>query len=145
MLSATVERHRATTREDRSWKSITYMLEWRIIKNTTAVAVAYPGRQRAEGRGVISNTPRAVMKLVNRLSRNEEKMTVSRSSNVWERFLNLVTAMSVTAELGDISQFESLRQLMAYLGLVPSEKSSGGKQSRGGIAKTVMVGYGGFR
>ncbi len=51
------------------------------------------------------------------------------------RGVNFVTAMSVTAELGDISRFESPRQLMAYLGLVPSEESSGGKQNRGGITK----------
>jgi transposase len=52
------------------------------------------------------------------------------------RGVKLVTAMSVTAELGDISRFDSPRQLMAYLGLVPSEESSGGKQNRGGITKT---------
>jgi transposase len=52
------------------------------------------------------------------------------------RGVNLVTAMSVTAELGDISRFESPRQLMAYVGLVPSEGSSGGKTIRGGITKT---------
>jgi transposase len=51
------------------------------------------------------------------------------------RGVKLVTAMSVTAELGDISRFDSPRQLMAYLGLVPSEESSGGKQRRGGITK----------
>jgi len=52
------------------------------------------------------------------------------------RGVNLVTAMSVVAELGDISRFDSPRQLMAYLGLVPSEDSSGGKTIRGGITKT---------
>lgn len=52
------------------------------------------------------------------------------------RGVRLVTAMTVVAELGDISRFESARQLMAYLGLVPSEHSSGGKQRRGGITKS---------
>lgn len=51
------------------------------------------------------------------------------------RGISLVTAMTVVAELGDISRFESARQVMAYLGLVPSEHSSGGKQRRGGITK----------
>jgi transposase len=50
--------------------------------------------------------------------------------------VKLVTAMTVVAELGDISRFESARQLMAYLGLVPSEHSSGPKQKRGGITKS---------
>ena len=52
------------------------------------------------------------------------------------RGVNLVTAMTIVAELGDISRFESAPQLMAYLGLVPSEHSSGSTKQRGGITKT---------
>ena len=40
------------------------------------------------------------------------------------------------AELGDISRFDKPRQLMAFLGLVPSEYSSGGKRRLGSITKT---------
>jgi transposase len=52
------------------------------------------------------------------------------------RGVELVTAMTVVAELGDISRFESPRQVMAHLGLVPSEHSSGNRKQRGGITKT---------
>jgi transposase len=52
------------------------------------------------------------------------------------RGVSLVTAMTTVAELGDISRFESARQLMAYLGLVPSEHSTGQRQKRGGITKS---------
>jgi hypothetical protein len=45
------------------------------------------------------------------------------------------TAITVVAEVGDISRFASPRQLMAYLGLVPSERSSGTSVRRGGITK----------
>lgn len=51
------------------------------------------------------------------------------------RGVNLITAVTVMAELGDISRFDSPRQLMAHLGLVPSEHSSGGTRKRGGITK----------
>ena len=51
------------------------------------------------------------------------------------RGVSLITAMTVLAELGDISRFESPRQLMAYLGLVPSEHSSGGTRRQGPITK----------
>ena len=44
-------------------------------------------------------------------------------------------AVSV-AEIGDLRRFASAPQLMAYLGVVPSEHSSGGTKSRGGITKT---------
>ncbi len=52
------------------------------------------------------------------------------------RGCRLITAMTVVAELGDITRFDSPRQLMKYLGLVPSESSSGPKTRRGGITKT---------
>ena len=52
------------------------------------------------------------------------------------RGINLLTAVTIVAELGDLSRFESAPQLMAYLGLVPSEYSSGGSRNRGGITKT---------
>lgn len=52
------------------------------------------------------------------------------------RGVNLLTATTVIAEIGDLHRFESAPQLMAYLGLVPSEHSSGPKQTRGAITKT---------
>lgn len=52
------------------------------------------------------------------------------------RGVNLLTATTVMAEIGDLRRFASAPQLMAYLGVVPSEHSSGGTQSRGGITKT---------
>ena len=52
------------------------------------------------------------------------------------RGVSLITAMTVLAELGDISRFDSPRQLMAYLGLVPSENSSGPHRRQGAITKT---------
>jgi len=47
-----------------------------------------------------------------------------------------ISAVTVVAELGRISRFESARQLMGYSGAVPSEASSGQRQRRGSITKT---------
>ena len=52
------------------------------------------------------------------------------------RGINLLTAVTIVAEIGDLKRFASAPQLMAYLGLVPSEYSSGPSKSRGGITKT---------
>lgn len=46
-----------------------------------------------------------------------------------------VASMVVTSELGDITRFKHPRQLMAYLGLVPSEESSGTTRKQGPITK----------
>ena len=52
------------------------------------------------------------------------------------RGIDKVAAMVLLAELGDISRFESPRQLMAYLGLVPSEHSTGKRRRQGAITLT---------
>jgi transposase len=52
------------------------------------------------------------------------------------RGFQLVASMVVISELGDLSRFRHPRQLMAYLGLVPSEASSGGKRHQGAITKS---------
>ena len=51
------------------------------------------------------------------------------------RGVALVAAATLVAELGDITRFDDPRQLMAYVGLVPSEHSSGGKRRQGGLTK----------
>ena len=51
------------------------------------------------------------------------------------RGVGLVAAATLVAELGDITRFTNPRQLMAYLGLVPAEHSSGRTRRQGGITK----------
>ena len=51
------------------------------------------------------------------------------------RGVAFLTAVTFVAEIGDVRRFETPRQLMAYLGLVPSERSTGEQTRRGGITK----------
>ncbi len=51
------------------------------------------------------------------------------------RGLDTHSAMVLVTEIGDFRRFESPRQLMAYVGLVPSEHSSGQRERRGSITK----------
>jgi transposase len=48
------------------------------------------------------------------------------------RGIDLIAAVAVVAEIGDLSRFQNPRELMGYLGLVPSESSTGDKVNRGG-------------
>ena len=52
------------------------------------------------------------------------------------RGIDTLTAMLVLAELHDFRRFKSPRALMAYLGLVPGEDSTGEKHRRGRITRT---------
>ena len=52
------------------------------------------------------------------------------------RGIGLVAAAILAAELGDLRRFKNARSLMAYVGLVPSEVSSGARRRKGAITKT---------
>ncbi len=70
--------------------------------------------------------------------------TAAHASPIWPviealmalRGISLLAAVTVVAELGDLARFAGAPQLMAHLGLVPSEHSSGKRERRGGITKT---------
>jgi transposase len=49
--------------------------------------------------------------------------------------IKTLIALSFITEIGDFRRFSSAAQFMAFLGLVPSEHSSGNKRRQGGITK----------
>ncbi len=52
------------------------------------------------------------------------------------RGISLIVAATIAAELGDLTRFENPGKLMAFLGLIPSEHSSGERVKKGSITKT---------
>jgi transposase len=52
------------------------------------------------------------------------------------RGIDTLSAVGLCAEIGDFARFDSPTKLMNYLGLVPSENSSGEKRRQGAITKT---------
>jgi transposase len=88
------------------------------------------------------DTVKAMGRRVDALDRQLE--ATARESVFWPmiealmalRGVSLLAATTIVAEIGDLHRFTSAPQLMAYLGLVPSEHSSGATKSRGGITKT---------
>ena len=86
-----------------------------------------------------------VKMLTKRVDALDEQLEISATESVFYpvieslmalRGISLLTATTIVAEIGDLKRFASAPQLMAYLGLVPSEHSSGQSKSRGGITKT---------
>ncbi len=99
----------------------------------------------AAQRVVLEDALTAIATASERITRLEEQMTALLES--WPmrpvvkalmgmRGFALVGAMVLTSELGGAWRFEHPRQLMAYLGLVPSEHTSSDKRRQGGITKT---------
>jgi len=88
---------------------------------------------------------RAIDEHAERLARTEEHLTEAVASwrlhPVVEAYQGLrgvqqVTAVTVAAELGDLTRFDSPRQLAAFVGLIPSEHSSGERRRQGAITKS---------
>lgn len=87
---------------------------------------------------------RAVDEQVDRLQRIEAEL--QELAPRWRRYpvvealqalrgVQWVVALTVVAELGDLTRFDNPRQLAAFVGLVPSEYSSGAARRQGGITK----------
>ena len=85
---------------------------------------------------------------VNEASERVERLTQSRELEQaqwrWRPVVNalqacrgirLIHAMRIVAELGDLARFSHPRQLMGYLGLIPSEDSTGQRRHQGAITK----------
>jgi transposase len=74
-----------------------------------------------------------------RIQSNEWRMKPAVEALMCMRGFDIVAAVTFIAELGDLSRFAHPRQLMAYLGLVPSEYSSGQSRRQGAITKAGNV------
>ena len=90
-----------------------------------------------EYRDTIDKTERRVERLTDQLRQLTPAWRwapVVEALQAW-RGVSLVTAVGLVVEIGDIRRVDHPRLLMAYLGLVPSEYSSGPSVRRGGITK----------
>jgi len=86
----------------------------------------------------------ALVSYEDRLARLDERIEeIARSPRYRERVnrlrcfkgIDYLTALALICEVGDFMRFGSAESFMAYLGLVPSENSSGGARRQGGITK----------
>jgi transposase len=86
----------------------------------------------------------AIDDCIKRVARLKEKMIELLKDWEWKpvvhalmacRGFQEVAAMTIISELGDLRRFDHPRKLMAFLGLVPGENSTGSKRSQGAITK----------
>lgn len=125
-----------------------YGLRFNETKNWTKKHWAWLKRMQLEQRHaqqVLNNYMLAIEQIEERLKELDAHIEQAAADEAyaeqvgWLRCLrgvDTVTAMTILAELHDFRRFAHPRQLMAYLGLVPSEYSSGSRVRRQGITKT---------
>jgi transposase len=92
----------------------------------------------AEYRQAVGEAEARVRRLTQVLAQQVEhwRMHALVSAVMTLRGLDLVAATTIVAELGDLRRFAHPRELMGYVGLVPSEHSTGSKRRQGAITKT---------
>jgi transposase len=87
----------------------------------------------------------AIEGLVHRRSELERRIEALVPGSAWEREvarlrcprgIDTLTAVGLAAEIGDFARFARAGQLMSYVGLVPSEASTGEQRRLGSITKT---------
>jgi transposase len=103
-----------------------------VVCATPAQQIVFPEYVRA----VHEHTAR-LQRLVQEL---QEQITSWRLHPVVEalealRGVQFTVAVTLVAELGDLTRVENPRQLMKYLGLIPSEYSSGERRRQGSSTK----------
>ena len=101
--------------------------------------------EHAAERAVVDDYLLAIAQVESRLVELDVRLTETAQTDPYRepvawlrcfRGIDTLTAMLILAELHDFRRFPHARALMAYLGLVPSEDSSGDRHRRGRITKT---------
>jgi transposase len=124
-------------RHDRHWEGTTWTTRHRDW--IRGQKFAYPAQQR-----VLED----YLKTVEDLAERVERLTAQVEKLVQEtalaplvkalqafRGVSVVSAVTIAAEAGDLRRFKTARQFMSYVGLVPSEDSSGKRRRQGAITR----------
>jgi transposase len=100
--------------------------------------------EHAADQAILDDHLLALEQLESRLAALDGKLEATSREAPWAqpvawlrcfRGIETLTALALLAEIHDWRRFASPRELMAYLGMVPSERSSGGKERRGKITR----------
>jgi transposase len=124
-------------RHDRHWEHTTWTVKHRDWIRTQKFA--YPAQQR-----VLED----YLKTVEDLAERVERLTAQVTELVQEtalaplvqalqafRGISVVSAVTIAAEAGDLRRFATASQFMSYVGLVPSEDSTGKRRRQGAITR----------
>jgi len=124
-------------RQDRRWEGTTWTQKHRDWIRSQRFA--YPAQQR-----VLEDYLKAVEDLaerVERLTRQVEELAEETALAPLVKALqafrgiSVVSAVTIAAEVGDLRRFATPGQFMAYIGLVPSEDSTGKRRRQGAITR----------
>lgn len=104
------------------------------------IAMPMPAQQIVfqEYMHAVDEAHQRVERITEQLRQNVESWRMAPTAGALQalRGVSLIAAASILSELGDLTRFDHPRSLMAFVGLVPSQYSSGPHQKLGAITKT---------
>jgi transposase len=124
-------------RHDRHWEGTTWTQKHRDW--IRGQRFAYPAQQR-----VLEDYLKSVEDLAERVTRLTQAVEALVEETVLAplvkalqafRGISTVSAVTIAAEVGDLRRFATAGQFMSYVGLVPSEKSTGKRRRQGAITR----------
>lgn len=94
----------------------------------------FAAARRADLLGQLAEMDRAIAEL-DRMVREQAEAHAAAVRLMSHPGVGPVTALAFVLTIGDVGRFKRSRQVASYLGLIPTERSSGGKQRLGHISK----------
>ncbi len=124
-------------RHDRHWEGTTWTVRHRDWIRTQKFA--YPAQQRVleDYLKTVEDLAERVKRLTAQVEELVEETTLAPLVKALQAFrgVSVVSAVTIAAEAGDLRRFATARQFMSYVGLVPSEDSSGKRRRQGAITR----------
>jgi transposase len=124
-------------RHDRHWDGTTWTVKHRDWIRTQKFA--YPAQQRVleDYLKTVEDLAERVERLTAQLAELVQETTLAPLVKALQAFrgVSVVSAVTIAAEAGDLRRFATASQFMSYVGLVPSEDSSGKRRRQGAITR----------
>lgn len=124
-------------RHDRHWEATTWTrkhLDW-----IRSQRFDYPAQQRVleDYLKAVEDLAERVERLTDQVAQLVEQTTLAPLVQALQAFrgISVVSAVTIAAEAGDLRRFATAGQFMAYVGLVPSEDSTGKRRRQGPITR----------
>jgi len=124
-------------RHDRHWQGTTWTLKHRDWIRTQKFA--YPAQQRVleDYLKTVEDLAERVARLTQSVAELVEETVLAPLVKALQAFrgISTVSAVTIAAEVGDLRRFATAGQFMSYVGLVPSEDSTGKRRRQGPITR----------
>jgi transposase len=126
-------------RHDRHWEKATWTLRHRDWVRTQKLD--FPAQQRVleDYLKTVEDLAERVQRLTAQMAELVQETTLAPLVKALQAFrgISAVSVVTIAAEAGDLARFATASQFMSYVGLVPSENSSGERRRQGAISEEV--------